>query len=719
MLAELATGLPGGGSDIHINRNPIDALQHAEDTKDIAAFLFATFDLARVLVHEVAHSAVNSNQSCYLALSHDDEPSEDDEPNEVDEPGEPERPNECNTPFCYGAMYIGTAQNTENGYDLEKNLFGGLEHDFVHYSGKVFYHDDKKPTPLKGMICCEEYPNRVRLEMYPSAQFRGRRLADVEVHWNTPLIWLHNLLLQSFWDSALKSGNGALYPPRTTGLVLSEGRGPESTEQRKARAEEPRATEASGLRPDPSGKRRIAKTRATQKGLVRTGWRYSLVLTIRLQTHQPFTKVFAIHQSLLFTTFYHVHSALALDIYLVQAFPESFEPSCTIEEQTSEPPLTLEEMLAELPSDLEELTTQLQSDIGKGSASVPAPSLNITDNPFARIDLSGEYSARYGRQVTLHTIPNQARQLVWRAIEHSWPIWHSILRGEEPAEILRWIISKPEKPGFMLLSEPRYELSPEQLQDTRAKLEEVLSACFFGIHLDNRSAVCVPRRGCRLPTLPGTISDILFPKSIFDQILDATFAKDNLWLTWLNFELASTILHELGHACVTAAVTRDRQMELGSQCCEHLGYDSPVAEIGFEIERRLWGGIPMQVQFEDSLRMVARLDFKCFWRPDDDDATGRVPVTLVMGHWPNKELVNAYPYPLHVRSELELEEKGWHVDLDWLVDLFREEFWEAQGGVGRLSSVSMPKDVLVRDVAWVNRDWKFRAYENDKKFGLN
>ncbi|KAF2217035.1 hypothetical protein CERZMDRAFT_81018 [Cercospora zeae-maydis SCOH1-5] len=365
----------------------------------------------------------------------------------------------------------------------------------------------------------------------------------------------------------------------------------------------------------------------------------------------------------------------------------------------------------------EEFTNLVQSLCGKDSASVPAPSLSATDNPFSRIHLAGEFSPSTGKRLTRFTLPLQAKELVWRAIEHSWPIWHSCLSGEDTFSRML-LLGKTEKPGFTVFSEPLPALSSQQVQWTRAKMEELLSACFFAIHLDNPTPVARALRHVPLPTLPGTASEILFPESMFNQLAEAEDANDTLWLTYLNFELASTILHELGHACATASVSRARSFELGSDGCDHLGPDSQISEIGFDIERRLWGGVPTQVEFDDSLRMISKLEFRCYYRPHDD-FLHRVPMTLMMTNWPDKEIVESYPVKLHVRGELEGGHKAWFMEIPWMVDLFREEFWEAQGGgEARLAPMSMPKYTVVPGIAWANMEWRDRAKWNNQKLGL-
>ncbi|PPJ51740.1 hypothetical protein CBER1_08201 [Cercospora berteroae] len=201
------TQLPGRGSKILVNVNTLNNVLKAEDSGDIVAILWFTIVLATSLVHEVAHAAVNSTQTC-----------------------------RCN------GLFFGAAQTSENGYDLETFLFGGILEQYGSADDPCCYYADGEPSSVAGLICCEEYPNFSKLTIpLPGVQamFRGRPLPDTYILWNTPFPWIHNLLQQSFWDDALTGDNDALHPPRTSGLIKASSTDPALiAQQQQTRATE-------------------------------------------------------------------------------------------------------------------------------------------------------------------------------------------------------------------------------------------------------------------------------------------------------------------------------------------------------------------------------------------------------------------------------------------------------------------------------------------------
>ncbi|PIA89117.1 hypothetical protein CB0940_07005 [Cercospora beticola] len=186
--------LPGPGSVILLNVDRLDDIMEAEDDGHFVAMLWSTIVLATTLVHELVHAAVYSMHTCR----------------------------------CTG-IFVGGSQTSENGFDPETFLFGGILNRFGVADDLPCYFIDEEPSSFLGMICCEEYPNFTRMNnLAPGiqARFRGPPLADTYVYWSTPFPWVHDLLQQSFWDNALTGGNNALHPPRTSGVIMAESADP-------------------------------------------------------------------------------------------------------------------------------------------------------------------------------------------------------------------------------------------------------------------------------------------------------------------------------------------------------------------------------------------------------------------------------------------------------------------------------------------------------------
>ncbi|GIZ41641.1 hypothetical protein CKM354_000494000 [Cercospora kikuchii] len=206
--------LRGRGSTIFLNSDRIKALYRAAKSNDHAAFFWYTLQLAKTMVHEVAHAAALSTMSCTFAV----------ESREV-----------------YDNMFIGLSQFTEHGLDLENFLFGGVVNKIAPWKREAFYFDGDKPSSLDFMITLGDYPDPLTEDLYLYCKHRGPPLADVVTEWHVSLSWVHQLLLQSFWDSALKGDNSALHPPRTSGIILGRLRNPESMKAVESRIEELRA----------------------------------------------------------------------------------------------------------------------------------------------------------------------------------------------------------------------------------------------------------------------------------------------------------------------------------------------------------------------------------------------------------------------------------------------------------------------------------------------
>ena len=151
--------------------------------------------------------------------------------------------------------------------------------------------------------------------------------------------------------------------------------------------------------------------------------------------------------------------------------------------------------------------------------------------------------------------------------------------------------------------------------------------------------------------LPGVGSDVYLNKAWLDAI--ASPHKHPREYTYDNFTVAITLLHELGHAVNYAAMGRRH---------EDFFIGSGVAEAGFEIQARLFGGVYQAKPGEKGN----------FYE------------------WPNKLIERAYNGRLpsqHDSNSYQGKSKAWNVSDTFLHSVFQEVFWQWAEATGPISLV--------------------------------
>ncbi|KAI5362922.1 hypothetical protein Slin14017_G066030 [Septoria linicola] len=267
--------------------------------------------------------------------------------------------------------------------------------------------------------------------------------------------------------------------------------------------------------------------------------------------------------------------------------------------------------------------------------------------------------------------PEQAMRLVSRIIRHTWPIWHAILCSDVS------LFYEENGKTTIAFPEPVAKITEDNLEATMSAFEEVAAHITF-IWNPNEDGVTLPERDILLPTLPGVGSLIAIPKHLLNHLKQAESTQDHIWTAWLNFEIASLIVHELAHACTIAATPIDLEPELSNLADAYLGPHVATSEIGFEVEQRVWGGIPYQHDHAHPGQGEVR------HRP----ALGNwseAPVIFVTCEWPDERVVHEYASAdgygfmraigetagKEVKGERTLQE----VSTSWLGQLFEERFW--------------------------------------------
>ncbi|SMR43096.1 unnamed protein product [Zymoseptoria tritici ST99CH_1E4] len=253
-----------------------------------------------------------------------------------------------------------------------------------------------------------------------------------------------------------------------------------------------------------------------------------------------------------------------------------------------------------------------------------------------------------------------ALRLYGHFIDHALPIFHCLLQMA-PKLLLRNAASDSR---IWIYPEPLLSLTKEQKESTLDYVRRVEEAVDWSIG-DPRNTARLGESVEGLTTaqrdrpllrwgLLGYGSSILINRNMIQAVEDSVRSGDDAaGEMWHSFCLAVLWLHEMSHAVVNAVLPLvDEQREV------YLGTTASTDEVGFEVERRIFGG---RFQFHK-----------------DSILAGKV----VLKEWPDRQTLAEYRqlgFSLKTRGSPKALMNDWTVL--WRVEsafwqrMFKEEFW--------------------------------------------
>ncbi|EME78916.1 uncharacterized protein MYCFIDRAFT_178999 [Pseudocercospora fijiensis CIRAD86] len=215
-------------------------------------------------------------------------------------------------------------------------------------------------------------------------------------------------------------------------------------------------------------------------------------------------------------------------------------------------------------------------------------------------------------------LPPLALNFMTRLIHLALPFWHALL------------VSTPVVYPSEACPAPKETLTDAEKWDTIAKLEELAQALTITFGEIGEGVSGETRASLRtLATMPGRGADIIISQEYLNEINATTEAEDVINFQILCFRVATTVVHELAHAAALANSGMPQPFPN-----TFIG-DSQSNEIGFEIEKYLFGGV---------------LDLETFFGPEYGDIpyyahnniTSRVNYRLILLDWPDKDVIDMY-----------------------------------------------------------------------------
>ncbi|CZT16877.1 uncharacterized protein RCC_02712 [Ramularia collo-cygni] len=177
-----------------------------------------------------------------------------------------------------------------------------------------------------------------------------------------------------------------------------------------------------------------------------------------------------------------------------------------------------------------------------------------------------------------------------------------------------------------------------------------------------------------LPILPGCGSTIAINPQKITKLTTAFQTSNEIAQQILMFDLAILLTHELAHALVFAVLPRNSPSSSsnssGSLGNAFLG-TATADEIGFEFERRLWGGL---------ISMDVGAIYGTQW-------WNHYEYALTLREWPNPHILDSYAasedlLTIHTREEMARVGCVWRVSFEYVNRMFRDEFWRGVVGGG-------------------------------------
>lgn len=171
-------------------------------------------------------------------------------------------------------------------------------------------------------------------------------------------------------------------------------------------------------------------------------------------------------------------------------------------------------------------------------------------------------------------------------------------------------------------------------------------------------------------------------------------AYDRPLYLWLSLALATVLVHELTHCVIYASKQMEVTLSNGQyqpalEAQEWFLGSANCAEIGLELENRLFGGI-IDPRSEPELQ-GPRYFF-------EEEPSG-IEKALYSTEWPNYAHARTYQtgdLPLAIREGyiIPKEYRVWPVDFDHLAKLFQEDFWQGFDDLSRARNGEDPLGIL-------------------------
>ncbi|KAK5111839.1 hypothetical protein LTR85_011737 [Meristemomyces frigidus] len=181
--------------------------------------------------------------------------------------------------------------------------------------------------------------------------------------------------------------------------------------------------------------------------------------------------------------------------------------------------------------------------------------------------------------------------------------------------------------------------------------------------------------------LNGIGSTISYSSADYSRLVTMQGTNDWPLLRTTQFQWAIMLVHEVCHALINA---REGDVEW-----EPFFYGKQVAEVGFEMEYRLFGGHVDNLYAGDAT--IRRYQENTAGQDNGSQLNG----LMVTWQWPYKEIIAFYERQEHYiasRRDMPAMDLAWRVTLPYFTEKFTNAFWD-NAGAADLSLLHPPKDV--------------------------
>lgn len=189
-------------------------------------------------------------------------------------------------------------------------------------------------------------------------------------------------------------------------------------------------------------------------------------------------------------------------------------------------------------------------------------------------------------------------------------------------------------------------------------------------------------------------SRIQISRQLYNRLRDASAASDTPDLALrlaLQFQLAVTLVHEVFHALVNAVE--------GPLQTEPFLWDATIAEMGFEAEAKLFGGLKEQhflhEHSEDETADPKPILLHSYI--GEHRQSHLAGISILLGY-PNHSIIDRYSGGAHFMStrnvgRLPENDLGWRVKMSWVKKLFQNSYWQGLTTQQRRKGLIPPRDV--------------------------